>query len=108
MIVSRCVRGINLRRRLEKRTSKRVFRLIVLRDFLSLDEASFREVFRQTPVRRLGHRLFLRNCLVVAGNSRDRTLLARLRVFARGPDPLLAEHAAWAVKALEEETSSDA
>ncbi len=79
-----------------------------LRDFLSLDEASFRDVFRQTPVRRLGHRLFLRNCLIAAGNSRDRTLLARLRVFARDPDPLLAEHATWAVRELEEEASSDA
>ena len=68
---------------------------------LDLSEDAWRQVTRGTALRRAKYRGLLRNALVVAGNSGDRTLIPRVRRHARGPDPLLAEHARWALDRLE-------
>jgi len=67
---------------------------------LSLDEAAWRAVTRRTALRRAKHRFLLRNALVAAGNSADPTLRPLLERYARGSDPLLAEHARWALARL--------
>jgi epoxyqueuosine reductase len=67
---------------------------------LALDEASWRQATRHTALRRAKHRALLRNALVAAGNSGDPSLVALLEPHARGSDPLLAEHARWALARL--------
>jgi len=68
-----------------------------LRDFLGLDEAKFREMFRGSPIRRIKRRGFLRNVCVALGNVGTRDDLAALAVVTNDPEPLIAEHAAWAI-----------
>jgi len=68
---------------------------------LELDEEAFRDATRRTALRRAKHRGLLRNALVAAGNSGDRRLVPQVRRHARGDDPLLAEHARWALERLE-------
>ena len=67
---------------------------------LSLDETAWRGVTRRTALRRAKHRFLLRNALVAAGNSADPTLRSLLERHAAGPDPLLADHARWALGRL--------
>ena len=68
-----------------------------LRDFLSLDEAGFIELFAGSPIRRLKRGRFLRNVCVVLGNIGVPEDLPALGVAARDADPLVREHAAWAI-----------
>jgi len=64
---------------------------------LGLDEARWREATRHTALRRTRYRGLLRNALVAAGNCGDASLEPLLRRYAEGDDPLLAEHARWAL-----------
>lgn len=68
---------------------------------LSLDEEAWRAATRRTALRRAKWRGLLRNALVSAGSSGDPSLLPLVRAHAGGPDPLLAEHARWALARLE-------
>ncbi len=68
---------------------------------LDLDEEAWRRATRGTALRRARYRGLLRNALVAAGNSGDRALAARVRRHGDGPDPVLAEHARWALARLE-------
>jgi epoxyqueuosine reductase len=68
---------------------------------LDLDETAWRKSTRGTALRRTKHRGLLRNALVAAGNSGDRRLLPALRRHAEGADPLLADHARWALSRLD-------
>jgi epoxyqueuosine reductase len=68
---------------------------------LGLDEEAWRQATRRTALRRAKFRGLLRNALVASGNSGDRSLLPLVRRHAEGPDPLLAEHARWALARLE-------
>ena len=67
---------------------------------LGLTEEAWRGVTRGTALRRTKYRGLLRNALVAAGNSGDRGLVPLVRRHAEGPDPLLAEHARWALERL--------
>ncbi len=62
-----------------------------------LTQEEFRELFRASPVKRGKHRGLLRNVVVAMGNSGDQRFLDILRQLARDEDPLIAEHARWAV-----------
>ena len=68
-----------------------------LRDFLDLDAAGFRALFAGSPIQRLKRPRFLRNVCVALGNTGDADDLPALRRAAADPDPLIAEHAAWAL-----------
>ncbi len=68
---------------------------------LALDESAWRAATRRTALRRAKHRGLLRNALVAAGNAGDASLVPLVRRYAEGADPLLAEHAAWALSRLE-------
>ena len=73
-----------------------------LLELLSLDEQGFRERFRHSPIRRTKRRGLLRNVCVALGNIGDLRALPALRRAARSdPEPLVREHAAWAVARLE-------
>lgn len=74
----------------------------------SLDEEAFRERFRRSPVKRAKRRGLVRNVVVALGNaggSGHRPLLERL---AGDADPVVREHAAWALRRLDERLSSAA
>lgn len=68
-----------------------------LAELAALGEAEFRQRFAGTPVARAGHRGLLRNVAVAMGNSGDRRLRPALLRLAQVPDPLVAEHALWAL-----------
>ena len=72
-----------------------------LRDFLELDDAGFRRLFARSPILRLKRARFLRNVCVALGNTGSAEDLPALRRAVADPDPLIAEHAAWAVEQVE-------
>ncbi len=72
-----------------------------LRDFLALDEAGFRELFRGSPIKRIKRRGFLRNVCVALGNIGTREDLPALRAVMRDPEPLVVEHAQWAITQID-------
>lgn len=68
-----------------------------LRDYLTLDDAQFRELFRRSPIKRIKRRGFLRNVSVALGNVGTVEDLPALERAAADPEPLIAEHAAWGI-----------
>jgi epoxyqueuosine reductase len=73
---------------------------MTLRDYLALDDAKFRELFRRSPIKRIKRRGFLRNVCVALGNVGTRADLPALEAAALDPEPLIAEHAAWAIERI--------
>lgn len=67
---------------------------------LALDETAWRQAARGTALKRARWRGLVRNALVAAGNSGDAALAPLVRAHAEGADPLLAEHARWALARL--------
>jgi epoxyqueuosine reductase len=72
-----------------------------LAQLAELSETGFRDLFRDTPVTRARHSGFLRNVAIAMGNSGNPAFLAPLRRLAQSPDPLVTEHALWALAKLE-------
>ena len=68
-----------------------------LRDYLGLSEGEFRVLFRNSPIKRIKRCGFLRNVCVALGNVGTADDLPALRRAAADSEPLIAEHAAWAV-----------
>lgn len=66
-----------------------------------ISEAEFRAIFRTSPVRRARYSGFLRNVAVAMGNQRSERFRQPLEQMAQSPDPLVAEHARWALARLE-------
>jgi epoxyqueuosine reductase len=73
-----------------------------LRDYLQLSEAEFRSLFRNSPIKRIKRRGFLRNVCVALGNVGTREDLPALERAATDPEPLVAEHARWAIERIPE------
>jgi epoxyqueuosine reductase len=68
-----------------------------LEELLGLDEDAFRRRFDGTPILRTRRRGLLRNACVALGNTGDARSLPALARAAADPEPLVAEHAAWAL-----------
>ena len=66
-------------------------------DLLKLDEAGFKARFAGTPILRARRRGLLRNVCVALGNVGDASARPALDKASRDADPLLAEHAQWAI-----------
>jgi epoxyqueuosine reductase len=64
---------------------------------LQLDEAGFKTKFAGTPLLRTKRRGLLRNVCVALGNVGDVSALPALDRAAHDAEPLIAEHARWAV-----------
>ena len=73
-----------------------------LRDFLDLDDEAFRRLFARSPIKRIKRNRFLRNVCIALGNTGEADDLPALRRAAADADPLVAEHAAWAVGRIAE------
>src|SRR4030095_16804516 len=71
-----------------------------LREYLGLTDAEFRALFRKSPIKRIKRRGFLRNVCVALGNVGDPSDVSALERAAGDPEPLIAEHAAWAIQRL--------
>jgi epoxyqueuosine reductase len=65
-----------------------------------LDEDAFRATFRGSPVKRAKRRGMLRNVAVALGNSGDAAHRPLLQRLAEDADPIVREHAAWALQRL--------
>ena len=76
-----------------------------LRDFLALSDEEFRILFRKSPIKRIKRNRFLRNVCVVLGNVGDSGDLPALQAAADEEEPLIAEHASWAITQIKERKS---
>ncbi len=73
-----------------------------LRDYLALDDAQFAALFHRSPILRTKRRGLLRNVCVALGNVGTPHDLPALELAAADPEPLVAEHAAWAIGQIQE------
>ena len=71
-----------------------------LRETLAWTDEQFLEHFKGTPVERLGLARWRRNALTVLGNVGTPGDLPAAETLLGSPDPMVAEHAAWAVDRL--------
>ncbi len=71
-----------------------------LEDLARLDAEAFRDRFRKSPLKRAKRRGLLRNVAVALGNSRDPSKRPVLLRLAEDEDPLVREHARWALDHL--------
>jgi len=76
-----------------------------LSDVLVMGEEAFRQRYRGTPIYRIGRGRLLRNAAVALGNWGDERGGPVLRKALTDPEPLVREHAAWALERIEEMTS---
>ncbi|MFQ5865672.1 MAG: tRNA epoxyqueuosine(34) reductase QueG [bacterium] len=76
-----------------------------LEEMGKLDPEEFREKFSKSPINRARYQGFLRNVAVAMGNSGDATFLPILKELAENEQPLVAEHALWAIEKIEQKTS---
>ncbi|MFZ5820966.1 MAG: tRNA epoxyqueuosine(34) reductase QueG [Chloroflexota bacterium] len=69
---------------------------------LSLSPADFNRDFQDSPVKRAKRRGYLRNVAVALGNVGGPEAAPALRSALDDPEPLVREHAAWALTQIEE------
>jgi epoxyqueuosine reductase len=75
-------------------------RSMQLRDYLALTDEQFRTLFRGSPIKRIKRRGLLRNVCVALGNVGTADDLPALQRAAEDPEPLVAEHACWAIERI--------
>ena len=66
----------------------------------AMSEDEFRQAFRHSPIKRAKYRGWLRNLCVAMGNSGDARFIPRLEELASHSDPVVREHAEWALARL--------
>ena len=76
-----------------------------LLELLALDNAAFKSRFAGTPILRTKRKGLLRNVCVALGNLGEETALPALRRAAEDPEPLIAEHARWAIEQIQNRSS---
>lgn len=79
-----------------------------LAELLALDDAAFRARFAGTPVKRTGRNRIVRNALIAAGNSADRTLLPAVIALLGDGSELVRAMAVWALRRLATDEEIDA
>ncbi len=72
----------------------------LLADLARLDDASFRELFRGSPVKRTGRDRFVRNVLIAIGNSGEPRLAHEAERLLADASPLVRAMAVWALSRL--------
>ena len=70
-------------------------------ELLKLDEAGFKSKFAGTPMLRTKRRGVLRNVCVALGNVGDKTALPALEKACMDSEPLIAQHARWAMEEID-------
>lgn len=74
---------------------------VPLVELLELDDAGFKAKFAETPMIRTKRRGVLRNVCVALGNVGGEGALPALRKAAMDHEPLIVEHALWAIGQIE-------
>ncbi|VAV97843.1 Epoxyqueuosine reductase [hydrothermal vent metagenome] len=74
--------------------------LPLLQDLAALDDASFRQVFAGSPIKRTGRDRFVRNVMIAIGNSGDENLLPTAKNALTDISPLVRAMAVWALSQL--------
>jgi epoxyqueuosine reductase len=69
-------------------------------ELLALDDTAFKRRFQGTPILRTKRRGLLRNVCVALGNVGDSTALPALERASADAEPLIAEHAGWAIERI--------
>ena len=69
-------------------------------ELLSLTDSEFKTRFAGSPILRTKRRGFLRNVCVALGNLGEAAALPALHRATSDPEPLIAEHAHWAVEQI--------
>ena len=72
-----------------------------LDELAGLDQEAFVQRFRRSPLKRAKRRGLLRNVAVALGNSGDAGRRPVLERLARDEDPVVREHAVWALRRLD-------
>jgi epoxyqueuosine reductase len=70
-------------------------------ELLSLDEKGFKARFAHSPILRTKRRGLLRNVCVALGNTGDKSTLPALEKASQDSEPLIVEHARWAISEIE-------
>ena len=65
-----------------------------------MNENQFREIFRGSPVKRTKYAGLKRNLAIAMGNSGNKQFVPQLEKMMSDPDPVIAEHARWALEQL--------
>ncbi len=74
---------------------------ISLSQILSIEtDDEFTQIFAGTPIMRAKRRGLIRNACVVAGNLGLKELVPQLQKLTQSDDPMIAEHAAWAIQQM--------
>ena len=81
-------------------TSSDIIPLPVLTEELDLAPEAFNRKFKLSPVKRAKRRGYLRNVSVALGNLGDPSALPALEAALANPEPMVREHAAWAIKKI--------
>lgn len=81
--------------------------LRTLTEELVLTPEAFNHTFKDSPVKRAKRRGYLRNVSVALGNCGDESALPALEAALDDPEPLVREHAAWAIKNIQEKQDAD-
>ena len=71
-----------------------------LSELAKLNDAEFREIFRGSPIKRIGRDRFVRNVLIAIGNSGDSKLVPNVEELLNDPSPLVRAMAVWALGRL--------
>ncbi|KLN60232.1 4Fe-4S ferredoxin [Kiloniella spongiae] len=71
-----------------------------LADLAELDDATFRQVFSGSPVKRIGRDRFIRNVLIGIGNSGDKSIAKRIMPLLKDTSPYVRAMAVWAMRRL--------
>jgi len=71
-----------------------------LREYLELTDEKFRALFGNSPIKRIKRRGFLRNVCVALGNVGSVSDIPALECAAADREPLIAEHATWAINQI--------
>ncbi|MBV9643033.1 MAG: tRNA epoxyqueuosine(34) reductase QueG [Verrucomicrobia bacterium] len=74
--------------------------ILTLGQLALLNDDEFRALFRDSPVKRIKRAQFVRNVCVALGNVGTREDGSVLMRLASDPDPLIAEHACWALEQI--------
>ena len=71
-----------------------------LSNLLQLDDINFRNMFRNSPLKRIGRNRFVRNVLIAAGNTKQRSISKYVEPLLFDSSPIVRAMAVWALYRL--------
>lgn len=80
----------------------------VLERILRMNDEAFQQTFKGSAVKRTKRRGLVRNAAVVAGNSGNPHYLPLLEKLFHDPEPLIREHAEWAIGKIKQAVEGNA